>query len=164
MFKLIKAIVSITILTLVFVAILAMCNGNKKNDSVVKTPNDWITVFSDNSFTEEEISSYKEILFNVGITDYHDVEMIENGRMHIVKGKIFGSNECDLHITLEERKIIVIYASLPYDATKPHTNWLCDIDLDSEKPNGTFDLYYDVDGGYTAKLDWENKTVRPYRQ
>ncbi len=164
MIKLIKVIVSIAIWIFIFGLVLAMCDKNDKLETANTTFENWVTTLMENGFSDEEIESYNEILLNVGITDYHNVEVIENGTMHIIHGQIFDSDKCSLHITLEDRKVIVVYATVPYDVTKAHSKWLCDIDLNSEKPNGTFDLYYDVDGGYTAKLDWVNKTIRPYRQ
>ena len=137
-------------------------NDTNINSAVDVVTNDWKTTFIDNGFTDEEIKEYNEILNNVGITDFHDVEIIENGRMHMIKGKIFDSDECYLHITLEDRNIIVIYLSMPDLEYNPYLNWRGKIKFRYEQSWKCVDLYYDMDGGYVAKLDWENKMISSY--
>ena len=137
-------------------------NDTNINSAVDVVTNDWKTTFIDNGFTDEEIKEYNEILNNVGITDFHDVEIFENGRMHMIKGKIFDSDECYLHITLEDRNIIVIYLSMPDLEYNPYLNWRGKIKFRYEQSWKCVDLYYDMDGGYVAKLDWENKMISSY--
>lgn len=111
-----------------------------------KAPVDWKTTFAEKGFTEEEISSYGEILTNVGITDFHDVEIFENGRMHSIKGKIYDFESHRLHLTLEDRKLI--FASV-YGI--------------SEYGRGYNDeLYYDIRGGYVGKFDYDKNIVLAY--
>lgn len=110
--------------------------------------NDWKSDFKKKGFTDEEILSYEVILTNVGITDYHDVEIVENGRMHSIKGKIYDSDSHWLYVTLEDRKIIVV--SL-YGISEYYKGY-------------NVDLYYDVDGGYVAKYDCEKDVVLPYNE
>jgi len=129
---------------------------------VVQTSTDWKTVFSENGFTDDEIASYDEILTTVGITDYHDVEVIENGAMHIVRGKIFDSDDLQVNVTLENRKIILVeLAGIPATNTEAYINWRGKIKFRTVDTKKAVDLYYDVDGGYVAKLDWENKMIEP---
>lgn len=121
--------------------------------------------FRDKGFTSEEISSYKEILTNVGITDYHDIDVIENGRMHIVRGKIYDSKNLQLNITLEDRKIILVeLAGIPTDKTEAYINWRGKLKFKKVGTKKSIDLYYDMDGGYVAKIDWENKIITPYNE
>lgn len=125
----------------------------------------WKTVFLANGFTENEISKYNEILNNVGVTDYHDVEVIENGIMHIIRGKIFDSDVLQLNITLEKREIIYIeLAGIPAEKTETYINWRGKIKFKTVGTKKSVDLYYDTEGGYIAKLDWENKTVVPFEE
>ena len=152
------------VLAMVVVLIFVFVGCGNTSPHPVEAPPDWKDVFSEKGFTEEEISSYEEILTNVGITDYHDVEVIENGRMHIVKGKIFDSDKCSLGITLEDRKIIVVSLNIPSETSKPYINWRGALKFRHEASWDNIDLYYDVDGGYVAKLDWENKMVSPYNE
>ncbi len=137
-------------------------NKTDSESQVDVVSNDWKTAFENKGFSNDEINEYNEILNNVGITDFHDVEIIENGRMHMIKGKIFDSDECYLHITLEERKIIVVYLSMPDLEYNPYLNWRGKIKFRYEQSWKCVDLYYDMDGGYVAKLDWENKMISPY--
>lgn len=123
---------------------------------------DWKTVFSDNGFTDEEIAAYEEILTIVGITDYHDVEVYENGTMHIVRGKIFDSENLQVNVTLENRNIILVeLAGIPAQNTEAYINWRGKIKFKTVDTKKSVDLYYDVDGGYIAKLDWENNEIVP---
>ena len=133
--------------------------------SDVKEIPQWETAFAEKGFTEEEITEYREILTNVGITDYHDVEIIENGRMHIVRGKIFTSEKLQLNLTLEERKIILVeLAGIPAEKTEAYINWRGKIKFKKIGTKKSVDLYYDMDGGYVAKLDWENNVISPYNE
>lgn len=123
---------------------------------------DWKTVFSENGFTDDEIAAYDEILTTVGITDFHDVELIDNGTMHIVRGKIFDSDVLQVNVTLENRKIIFVeLAGIPATNTEAYINWRGKIKFRTVDTKKSVDLYYDVDGGYVARLDWENKMIEP---
>ena len=138
-------------------------NANTEEVTDTNITSDWKTAFSANGFTEDEISEYEEILTNVGITDYHDIEIIENGIMHIVKGKIYDSKLLQLNMTLENRHIIVITLSgIPDDESTAYINWRGELKFKKEQTKKSIDLYYDVDGGYVAKLDWENMIITPY--
>ena len=154
-------LISVVILMFVFTG----CGDKSVETETVDTPTDWETVFSANGFTSEEISSYKEILTNVGITDYHDVEVFENGRMHIVRGKIYDSKQLQVNVTLEERQIIFVeLAGIPTDKTEAYINWRGNLKFRTVASKKSVDLYYDMDGGYVAKLDWENKMITPYNE
>lgn len=150
----------------VFLALgMVAMSVNERKEAVYQPINDWETVFSEKGFTPEEISSYKEILTNVGITDYHDVDIIDNGRMHLIRGKIYNSKNLQLNITLEDRKIIVVeLAGIPTDKTEAYINWRGKLKFRTVGSKRSIDLYYDMDGGYVAKLDWENNTITPYNE
>ena len=135
-----------------------------KQDVVDTTPvlsqTDWETVFRENEFSDDEISEYKEIFDAIGISDYHDVDIHENGIMHIVRGKVYDSNELQLNVTLENRKIIyVALAGIPDTKTEAYINWRGKLKFKTVGTTTSVDLYSDTDGGYLAKVDWENKTI-----
>ena len=67
------------------------------SDTVSSNATDWKETFSQNGFTQAEIDSYEGMLNKVGITDFHDVDIVENGRMHILKGKIFYNSLLSLY-------------------------------------------------------------------
>lgn len=95
----------------------------------------------------------------VGITDYHNVDVII-GDMHIIRGEIYDSEDLQLNVTMENRKIIFIeFTGLPATATEAYINWRGNIKFITIDTTKSVDLYYDVDGGYLAELDWENKTI-----
>lgn len=170
MSKILGTLVGFMLLIACVVIIFGVMNRNATEQSVeassslevVQTSTDWKTVFSENGFTDDEIASYDAILTTVGITDYHDVEVIENGAMHIVRGKIFDSDDLQVNVTLENRKIILVeLAGIPATNTEAYINWRGKIKFRTVDTKKAVDLYYDVDGGYVAKLDWENKMIEP---
>ena len=162
-----RKIISI-VLVMVFMCSMVGCGNNSSETGTnavetTATPTDWKTVFGENGFTSEEISSYKEILTDVGITDYHDVEVYENGVMHIVRGEIFDSDALQLNVTLENRKIIyVTLAGIPVDKSQAYINWRGKLDFKTVQSKKSIDLYSDVAGGYIAKLDWDKKLITPF--
>lgn len=124
---------------------------------------DWETQFALAGFTKDEIADCKEILKNVGITDYHDVDIIENGNMHIVRGEVFSAENWQLNVTLENRKIIyVCLAGIPDEKTEAYINWLGNLKFRKVGTTRSVDLYSDTQGGYLAKLDWDNKVIGAY--
>lgn len=170
MSKILGTLVGFLLLIACVVIIFGVMNRNATEQTVeapssseaTQISTDWKTVFSENGFTDDEIANYDEILTTVGITDYHDVEVIENGAMHIVRGKIFDSDTLQVNVTLENRKIILIeLAGIPASNTEAYINWRDKIKFRTVDTKKAVDLYYDVDGGYVAKLDWENKMIEP---
>ena len=151
---------------LVLVALMCPMIGCANNENEGNTPKaDWKTVFLANNFTESEIALYEAMFNNVGITNFHDVEISENGIMHIVRGKIFDSDTLQLNVTLENRKIILIeLAGIPAEKTEMYLNWRGKISFRTVGSKKSVDLYYDMDGGYVAKLDWNNKLITPYNE
>lgn len=159
-----KCKMAVTMVAIFSLIVVSMGCGTTPNESMEK-PTDLKTVFTEKGFTNEEISSYDEILTNVGITDYHDVDIIENGRMHIIRGKIYDSENLQLNITLEDRRIILVeLAGIPAEKTEAYINWRGKLKFKTVGTKKSVDLYYDMDGGYVAKLDWENKTIHPYNE
>lgn len=134
-------------------------NTSGEGESVM-TQTNWRTVFLENGFTEDEVATYGEMLDEVGIGDFHDVEIIENGIMHIVRGKIYDSDRLQLNVTLENRTIIYIeLAGLPATETEAYINWRGKLKFKTVDTTKSVELYCDTDGGYLAKLDWENKII-----
>lgn len=133
---------------------------NVENATPILSQTDWETVFVENGFSDDEISEYKEIFDTIGVSDYHDVDIHENGIMHIVRGKVYDSNELQLNVTLENRKIIyVALTGIPDTKTEAYINWRGKLKFKTVGTTTSVDLYSDTDGGYLAKVDWENKTI-----
>lgn len=125
--------------------------------------NDWKYTFSSNGFTDGEINEYGTILNNIGIKSFHDVDITENGIMHVIRGKIFDSENLQLNITLENRKIIYIsLAGIPANKTEAYINWRGKLKIRTVDTTTSVDMYSDTEGGYLAKLDWESKTISEY--
>ena len=154
-----------SIMLIVLLCSLIGCGSNSDPANNEVTDTDWKTVFQANNFTENEISTYEEIFTTVGITDFHDVEIIENGIMHIVHGKIFDSDILQLNVTLENREIIYIeLAGIPAEKTEMYINWRGKIKFKTVGTKKSVELYYDIEGGYIAKLDWDNKMIIPFEE
>lgn len=155
------------LLTVVMCFALVSCSSEKAENSTsaedttsALPQTDWETVFRENEFSDDEITEYKEIFDTIGISDYHDVDIHENGIMHIVRGKVYDSNELQLNVTLENRKIIyVALAGIPDTKTEAYINWRGKLKFKTVGTTTSVDLYSDTDGGYLAKVDWENKTI-----
>lgn len=170
MSKILGTLFGFVLLIVCIVIIFGVMNRNNKEQidntssslETMQISTDWKTVFSENGFTDDEIANYNEILTTVGITDFHDVELIDNGTMHIVRGEIFDSDVLQVNVTLKNRKIILVeLAGIPATNTEAYINWRGKIKFRTVDTKKAVDLYYDMDGGYVAKLDWENKMIEP---
>ncbi|WP_297720502.1 hypothetical protein [Intestinimonas sp.] len=140
-------------------AILVGCSSEKAEN----TPVSWDNTFSDAGFTDEEISEYREIFETIGVTDFHDVDIIENGVMHIVTGKIYDSSNLQLNVTLENRSIIYVeLAGIPDQKTEAYINWRGKLKTKTVDSKTAVEMYSDTEGGYLAVLDWNTKTVSEY--
>lgn len=123
----------------------------------------WDTAFSEAGFTAEEIECYREVLDTVGVTDFHDVTIIDNDPFTIVHGKIYDSENLQLNLTLENHKIIYVeLAGIPDTKTEAYLNWRGKIKWKKVDTKKAVDLYSDTEGGYLAVLDWRSKTIAEY--
>lgn len=135
--------------------------GCSKKDSA--KPVAWDTTFSDAGFTDDEIERYREIFNTVGVKDFHDVSIVDNDRMTIVRGKIYDSENLQLNVTLEDHEIIYVQlAGIPDTKTEAYLNWRGNVKWKTVDTKKAVDLYSDTEGGYMAALDWDNKAVAEY--
>lgn len=137
--------------------------GQTEVEAVVEDlNNDWEEAFAEAGFTEDEIAEYREVIETVGIAEFHDVEIIENGIMHIVRGKIYDSSNLQLNVTLENREIIYIeLAGIPDVKNVPYINWRGKLKNKKVNSKTSVELYSDTDGGYEGVLVWEDKFIYP---
>ena len=142
--------------------VVVFCLAGCSQKALVK-PVAWDTAFSEAGFTGEEIESYREVFNTVGVTDFHDVSIVDNDRMTIVRGKIYDSEELQLNVTLENHQIIYIeLAGIPDTKTEAYLNWRGKVAWRTVNTKKAVDLYSDTEGGYLAVLDWDDKTVAAY--
>lgn len=135
--------------------------GCSKKDSA--EPVTWDTAFSEAGFTDDEIESYREVFDTVGVTDFHDVSIVDNNPMTVVRGKIYDSEDLQLNVTLEDRQIIYVeLAGIPDTKTEAYLNWRGKVKWKTVDTKKAVDLYSDTEGGYLAVLDWDTKTVTEY--
>lgn len=147
------------LLIVVMLVMLVGCSSEKGKE----TPVSWDSAFSDAGFTDEEISEYREIFETIGVADFHDVDIIENGVMHIVTGKIYDSSNLQLNVTLENRSIIYVeLAGIPDQKTEAYINWRGKLKTKTVDTKTAVEMYSDTEGGYLAVLDWDTKTVSEY--
>lgn len=137
--------------------------GQTEVEAVVEDlNNDWAEAFADAGFSSDEIEKYREIIETVGVTEFHDVEIIENGIMHIIRGKIYDSSNLQLNVTLENREIIYIeLAGIPDVKNVPYINWRGKLKNKKVNTKTSVELYSDTEGGYEGVLVWEDKFIYP---
>lgn len=165
------------LLSVLMVLSLAACGENavkndekeetlQQNQTEIETPTevnyDWEKTFADAGFSDEEIEKYREIIETVGVAEFHDVEIIENGIMHIIRGKIYDSSNLQLNVTLEKREIIYIeLAGIPDVKNVPYINWRGKLKNKRVNTVTSVELYSDTEGGYEGVLVWEDKFIYP---
>ena len=135
--------------------------GCSKKDSA--EPVAWDSALSEAGFTDDEIASYQEVFDTVGVTDFHDVSIVDNDPMTIIHGKIYDSEDLQLNVTLENHQIIYVgLAGIPDTKAEAYLNWRGKLKWKTVDPKKAVDLYSDTEGGYLGVLDWDNKTISEY--
>ena len=123
----------------------------------------WDSALSEAGFTDDEIASYREVLDTVGVTDFHDISIVDNDPMTVICGKIYDSEDLQLNVTLENRQIIYVeLAGIPDTKTEAYFNWRGKVKWKTVNTIKTVELYSDTEGGYLGVLDWDNKTISEY--
>lgn len=120
--------------------------------------------FTEYGYSAEQIEDMRTLLTNVGITEITELEIgnIVSG-MQVVKGVIYKDpvyqytgKEVQVQFNIENGKIYLVAIYCPSYNTSNQPTYL------SGLTNRRADLYYDVEGGYLKKIDWENKAVVDY--
>lgn len=151
-----KKLISVSMIVAALMG-LCSCGGNKEE------PVDWKTSFAEAGFTEDEITGYAELFSTIGVTEFHDVTIVDNSPMHVVTGKIYDSEDLQLNVTLENREIIYVgLAGIPDSNTKAYINWRGKLKTKTVDTKITVDMFSDIEGGYLAVLNWEDKTISEY--
>ena len=123
----------------------------------------WDSAFSEAGFTDDEIASYRKVFDTIGVTDFHDVSIVDNDPMTIVRGKIYDSEDLQLNVTLENRQIIYVeLAGIPDTKTEAYFNWRGKVKWKTVNTKKAVELYSDTEGGYLGVLNWDNKTISEY--
>ena len=135
--------------------------GCSKKDSA--EPVAWDSALSEAGFTDDEIASYREVLDTVGVTDFHDISIVDNDPMTVICGKIYDSEDLQLNVTLENRQIIYVeLAGIPETKTQAYFNWRGKVKWKTVNTKKAVELYSDTEGDYLGVLDWGNKTISEY--
>lgn len=144
--------------------------GCSKKDSVEPIawdsaePIAWDSALSEAGFTDDEIASYREVFDAVGVTDFHDISIIDNDPMTVICGKIYDSEDLQLNVTLENHQIIYVeLAGIPDTKTQAYFNWRGKVKWKTVNTKKAVELYSDTEGGYLGVLDWDNKTILEYK-
>ena len=123
----------------------------------------WDSALSEAGFTDDEIASYREVFDTIGVTDFHDVSIVDNDPMTVICGKIYDSEDLQLNVTLENHQIIYVeLAGIPDTKTQAYFNWRGKVKWKTVHTIKTVELYSDTEGGYLGVLDWDNKTISEY--
>ena len=145
-------------LVAVIMFVLAGCSYGNAPDQTVKV--DWKTSFQDAGFSDDEIISYEDVLDTIGVTDFHDVEIIDNDTVYVIRGKIYDSNSLQLRMTLENRKLTYVKIDgISDEDDDSHINLEGDLSTSTAKSVTSVKMYSSVDGGCQAVLDWGAKTI-----
>ena len=118
---------------------------------------------NDLEYTEEEIEAMRTVLVNVGITEITelDIKPVSYG-MQVIKGVAFTTGENfapkEVHVQFNIENGIVYMVSIycPSYGHSGQPTYLTGLE------DRRADLYYDAEGGYLKKIDWENKEVIDY--
>lgn len=119
--------------------------------------------FTEYGYTEEEIEAMREILVNVGITEITDLETtpVSYG-MQVVKGVAFRyddlgfDKEVHVQFNIENGILYFVHIYCPSYGTSNQPTYLSGLE------DRRAELYYDTEGGYLKRIDWENKSVVDY--
>ncbi|WP_406044114.1 hypothetical protein [Succinimonas sp.] len=114
-------------------------------------------------YSAEQIEDMRTILTNVGITEITELEIgaVSYG-MQTIKGLVFTDGglsqpkEVRVRINIENGAIYLVHIHCPSYVTSSQPMYL------SGLTDRRADLYYDTEGGYLKKIDWESKAVVDY--
>lgn len=114
-------------------------------------------------YTDEQIAGMQDLLMNVGITEVTDPEVgkVNNG-LQTIKGVAYKAkgelDEVIVRITIRDG--VIFYVNIYCPAYYNEYQSDCLEGLTDRRA----ELYYDVEGGYLKKIDWENMTVVDYEE
>lgn len=119
--------------------------------------------FTEYGYTKEQIESMREILVNVGITEITDLEIepVSNG-MQSVYGVAFRyddigwDKEVHVRFNIENGVLYYVHIYCPSYGTSSQPTYLSGLE------DRRAELYYDTEGGYLKRIDWESKSVVDY--
>jgi hypothetical protein len=115
-------------------------------------------------YSTEQIEEMRKLLVNVGITEITDLEIqpVVYG-MQVISGILFkdesfggGGKEVRVQFNIENGAIFLVGIYCPSYQTSNQPTYLSGLE------DRRADLYYDIEGGYLKKIDWENKAVVDY--
>lgn len=99
-----------------------------------------------------------EVLTELGLTEVHVVDDIENGKMRVVHAKIFDSKDMQVNITYEDDKIIYVQLT---GIAEQYDNWSTRKDKltvgTGLQGYSEVDMY--ADGVTYVVLNWDDKTL-----
>lgn len=116
-------------------------------------------------YSAEQIDAMRTVLTNVGITEITELEIgVLSHGMQVIQGLAYKdtsfladqNDEVQVMFNIENGAIylVTIYCPSYYSENRP--TYLSGLE------DRRADLYYDVEGGYLKKIDWENKAVVDY--
>lgn len=152
------------IVVIVFLMVLAVAFGEDENTTEGKELS-FLDDFTEYGYTDGQIEAMRTVLANVGITEITELEItpVSYG-MQTVKGLAYkdtsfladANDEVQVTFNIENGTIYLITIYCPSYHAENKPTYL------SGLTDRRADLYYDVEGGYLKKIDWENKAVVDY--
>lgn len=156
------------------VVLLSGCSGVDTDTPVDSAPDaadeqpkalEFLDDFTEYGYTDEQIEEMRKILVNVGITEITELEIqpVSYG-MQVIRGLAFTTGELSapkevqVQFNIENGAIYLVALYCPSYGTSNQQTYLSGLE------DRRADLYYDVEGGYLKKIDWENKSVVDYTE
>ena len=114
----------------------------------------------DLDYSTEQIDDMRTLLLNVGISEITDLEIgAQSYGMQVIKGVAFTTGESfapkEVHVQINIENGTVFLVAI-YCPSFGHEGQPTSLDGLTDR---RADLYYDVEGGYLKKIDWENRSV-----
>lgn len=128
--------------------------GESETTVEVEQKTTFLDYFTEYGYTEEQIQGMKTVLLNIGIEDITELEIepVVYG-MQVIQGKVYNENRKDVDVQVNIENGVIYLVTIRCSNT-----WTALKGLVDERA----DLYYDVDGGYVRKIDWNSNTVVEY--
>lgn len=113
-------------------------------------------------YSTEQIDDMRTLLLNVGISEISDLDVRPPSYgIQLISGVVFTTrksyddpNEVRVHFGIENGTIFLVEIHCPSSYGRQRKPTYLDGLTDRRA-----DLYYDEDGGYLKKIDWENRAV-----
>ncbi|GHV47078.1 hypothetical protein FACS189499_03890 [Clostridia bacterium] len=145
---------------------IASTTANKTEALIVETDEQlWQIQFSEAGFTDDEITNCEDVLRKLGLTEIHIMDFNNNGRMNILRARIFNSADMQLNVTFEDHILIYVELTGIMENNEVWSNRTDKLTLGiGLQGRGNILMYSDTEGGALAMLNWNDKELSKAEQ